>query len=159
MGMKDKIWDVLPKLKKIREEKERRRKEQERAARIEDLFKILHRVGDVELPIPNLFAKTMLERHFGGLENINIGDDEQLMTIVWFLKHQNRIEIASLSREAILREVRQMMTEVPASHVNQYRQCVEEIFLAIQKKMLVDQQAILQEVIRILEDGEKSSSA
>ena len=153
MSSKDKIWDILPRLKKIREEKERRKQQQMRAARIDDLFRVLHRVGDVELPIPNLFAKTQMDRYFGGLENANIMDDRHLATVVWILKNQNRIEIGSLTREQIDTEVNRMMTTMPASHLVQYRQCVEEIFLALQKKTLVDQKAILEEALRILEDG------
>jgi len=153
MSVKDKIWDVLPRLKKIREEKERLRQQRASLARIEDLFKVMHRVGDVELPIPNLFAKTMLEKHFGGIDHIDINDPEHLAAVVWYLKNQQRVEIASLPLEQIQEEIHRLMVEMPLSHVQQYQRCIIEIFDALQKKTLVDEQKILEEALRILDGG------
>jgi len=159
----DKIWDAIKRLGEIRRKKEQIKKKQrllrERATRIDDLLKVMHQVGEVKLPIPNLFSYTQLEKYFDGIENIDLNQSRHVAAVAWFLEHQDDIRIASLPRHEIEKYIDLKMSHIPVSQLSEYVICIEEIFLAIKKKSISHERKILEDVLRMLEaDGEKSSS-
>lgn len=151
-------WEVLERLKKIREEKRRLKEEErlrgDRSRRMEDLLITLHRVGKVELPIPNLFAHSQMEKYFGGLERIDLANEQHVGAIVWFLKNQDDIAIANYSRAEVIDKIHQEMRAIPLDRLQEYIICIEEIFLAIKKKSILSERSILQQALEILEKKE-----
>jgi len=144
-----KIWDVLPKLKKIREMKEawkNRRREQ----RLADLFRKVHTYKDVTINIPNLFAVAEMEAQFGAMDEINLDDVNQLCTIVVLLDNQHDPDFARLSpdqREALVIKFKQT---TPAGMLENYAVAVHEVFWALKKNSIWKQRQILEQTAAIL---------
>ena len=156
-------WKIFDRLKEIREEKERLRNEKNllrnRADRIEDLLKTMHRVGKVELPIPNLFAHTQMDKYFNGMEKIDLANEKHVGAIIWFLKNQDNVEIASFSKDEIDKRIHSQMIDIPLDQLQDYIICIEEIFLAIKKKSIRSEKQVLEQALSILEDRKKDPGA
>ena len=152
-------WKIFDRLKEIREEKERSKNEKnllrDRANRIEDLLKTMHRVGKIELPIPNLFAHTQMDKYFGSMEKIDLANEKHVGAIIWFLKNQNNVEIASLSPDEIDRHIHSLMIGIPLEQLQDYVICIEEIFLTIKKKSIRSEKQVLEQALSILEERKK----
>lgn len=156
-------WKIFDRLKEIREEKERLRNEKnllrDRADRIEDLLKTMHRVGKIELPIPNLFAHTQMDKYFGSMGEIDLAIEKHVGAIIWFLKNQDNVEIASFSKDEIDKRIHSQMIDIPLDQLQDYIICIEEIFLAIKKKSIRSEKQVLEQALSILEDRKKDPGA
>ncbi len=145
--MKKAIFDIFDRLKQVRRDKEsyyqEQRQAEEQAGRIEDLMVRFHRVGEIQLPLPNLFAKAQMDAYFGSWDNIDLQNDRHLTAMIFFLENCRNKEIDAWSREQLDAAISERMTDIALHEKDAYVSCIEEIFLAIKKNSIRHQRDLL----------------
>jgi len=159
-AFKDVPKHVLDALAGIREKKQQFFAKRRRKVLLADLLKITHRVGKVELPFPNAFAFTQLERYFDDLARVNLNKVEHVCAMVWFLKNSKNKLIANYTHEMLQEQVHLTMIDFPMAMLSDYQLCIQEIFWALEKKSLRTQKDLLNEIRAMLDSvGANPSSA
>jgi hypothetical protein len=149
-----KVLGLLDKFKKLREEKARwlaeKRAAKYRRVNIEDLTRQMHRVGKIELPFPTLFAYDQIEKYFGDLEKIDLSKAQHVAAVVFFLKNGSRAEIAGWHKTQLESAISKQMTCIKAHELVEYVECINQIFLALQKKTLRMQRQMLEKLLQTI---------
>lgn len=151
--------DFFDKLEKARSvyQKHRATKEAEqlaksRQSRVEDLYQVVHQVGDVSLPIPSLFAMQWLATRLGGLESLDLSNMDQLCAIIWILENQDRPGyVNKLSSEQIQIKIDERASQIPAVQKERYIACISDMLTVIKKNSLAQQENILESVLELLD--------
>ncbi len=145
------IFSAIKDLKKIQQDKlklrEKQRLQKESANRIEDLFVRMHKVGNISLEIPNLFAQTQLERYFKEIGDIDLNNPKHLAACIYFFNNQTDITIAQMSHSEIDEKIQQEMVKIPLEQLDEYIYCVYEIMAAIKKKTVKSQVQMLEDLL------------
>ena len=138
---------------KIREQLAEKRIDRDRRTRLQDLFNKVHKVGPVKIPIPNLFALDWMEKHFNGLDNIDLNDMFSIAAIAWICENQEKdaaMAVLTMDKEATSQAISLKMTEISAGEQPYYIAAVDEIFRTIKKNLIQHQKAILEEAKALL---------
>ena len=142
------VRQVIEKLKQLKEKKRRKQSRQ----RIDQLFeKFYHFDREVKIPYPNLYAHAQIEKHFGGLENIDFENDEHLGWLLFILRNQENDILEQYGPQEKEKAVQKILQEIPLNQRERYQRALFEMFIALKKNSLRIQREILQETLEILQ--------
>lgn len=136
--------------KKIREQKKQ-------IARMQDLYKKVHTVEQVTLPIMNAFAWDLLDKYFNPFENLDFTKSEDLGVFVYVIENQLDEGLIDISKEDLRILGIHRLMQIPQHCYSQYMQCIEEILTMIKKKAS-DQMTDLMSMLQKFQDGDPSAS-
>lgn len=141
------IWDAIEKLNKVKQDKQawfkQRRLQAGQSARVEDLVRKFHQVGKISLPYPTVFADDMIKSYFGDYDKINLNENKHLAALVFFLRNGGTAEIASLPKPELEARIDATMAEIRLDERDDYIYCISDLYLALKKKSVLDQKAVL----------------
>lgn len=150
----EKLWQALDRLDQIKKDKLRDLRERSarrtRALNVEDLTRRFHELGSVRVPYPTLFAKVQIERHYGGMEKIDLSRDDHVAGVLWFFENGENPEIADWPREKIEAAIARRMVGMSLAQVPEYAEAVIQIMLAIKKKSNADARRVLETIQTLL---------
>lgn len=149
------IFDVLPKLKKIRQKKLDRLKAK---TRIDCLFEKFYAYNpDIKVPYPNLFADTLIRQRFG--DSWELGNVKTVIEIMYILNNQDDPDIAHQTPIERENAVNKFMIGIPAEAADLYQRAIMEMFSALKKNSNLQILGLLEKTKEILDRGmEKENS-
>ena len=144
----NRIGEVLAELKE-------RRKRKKAAAgsdiRINDLFeKLYHYDKEIAIPIPNLYAYSIIEAEFGGLEKVDFDDNAHIAKLLFILRNQDIDEIEYLTGDEKAAKIREIQRGIPLQQKERYKQALYELFIALKKNSNRWEREILTQTLDIL---------
>lgn len=148
------IWDKIAQLKDVRKKKEeyyrQKRIAKDRALQVDDLVRRFHRVGKVELPFPSLFTQEQLKKYFGDLEKIDLSNAAHVAAVVFFLEHSDDVSIMRMTHTELEEAIMARMSKIPFEQLNEYIECITQLFLAIKKKSTQYQISMLENLLKTM---------
>ena len=152
--MDTKILEYMERFKAIKDKKLswlRRRPDGHREVELADLTRRLHQVGKVSLPMPTLFSLNMMERFFSGIEKIDLQNNFHVAAVRFFLNNGMNAPLAEMSAKDLERAIYREMGDIPLAQLPETVECINQIFLAIQKKTVEQQKQKLEHLLETLQ--------
>lgn len=133
MKIPDNVKRIIDRVFESRKSSEKKRL-QEKQARSKDLWKKVHSVEKISVPIPNLFALNQIEEHLGDLTEATINDLPKFSELLWILKNQDNPTVLVMTPAEREYEIKTFQMSISASDLANYQIAVTEIFEAMAKK-------------------------
>lgn len=144
----NRIGDVLATLKERRKNK---KAVQGAETRVDDLFeKFYHYDKKIAIPLPNLYAHTLIEKEFKGMENIDFEKDEHIGRVLFILNNQDNDKAEFLTSEQKDAQIRDILRAIPYHAKEKYQQALYEMFIALKKNSTRRQKDILMQALEII---------
>lgn len=144
----NRIAEVLAELK------ERRQKKKAAAGsdiRINDLFEKLYRYDKkIVIPIPNLYAYSIIETEFGGLEKVDFDNNTHIAKLLFILRNQDVDEMEFLTDAEKEAKIREIQRGIPLQQKERYKQALYELFIALKKNSIRWERETLIQTLDIL---------
>jgi hypothetical protein len=153
-----KILEMLPRFKKIRESVAEWYGTRKKDKRLSDLFvKIHHFNKDVQVPIPNVYAISEIDRLYGSIEKVDFNNPKHLAEVLVILENQQDPKFDFLPEQE-RQELRvKRMQAIPMAQVQNYVLAIRETFYGLKKNGIQKEREILEQTLALL-DGAKLSS-
>lgn len=136
-------------IEKKRRQKEQQRLERDQKIRLEDLERKLHRVGNVSVPFPSVYALKWLDTNISPLDDLDVQNIYHLGAIIFILENQSNVdELALMDKEAIDHAVNRLLSEISVADHYKYMLCVTETLHVIKKKFVSETREILERELR-----------
>lgn len=146
----NRIGDVLATLKARRKNKKAARGSE---SRVNDLFeKFYHYDKKIAIPLPNLYAHTLIETEFKGMENIDFEKDEHIGKVLFILNNQDNDKPEYLTNEQKDVQIRDILRGIPLHAKEKYQQALYEMFIALKKNSNRRQKDILMQALEIIQN-------
>lgn len=131
-----KLFEAMNKaVKQKSDERKKKKFLKDKQTRIEDLYKITHKVKDVVLPYPNALVYDVMNNYFDGIENMDPEKNIDVGVMVWLLENQKDATIIDLEKEIIRKNGAEVLTKIPQDSIINYIICIDELFEAVKKKV------------------------
>lgn len=156
------IRSALDKAKALWEKQQQKRRERqlakESAVRLGELEARFHRVDNVVLPFPTLYALQWLDAYIAPIDDIDINNLRHFGAVVFILEHQDKVdELAKMDKAAIQRAIDRQLSEIGTEAHFKYILCIQEILYAVKKNYINEMSSLLQKQKSFLENLLNSS--
>lgn len=132
-------------IERKRRQQEQQRLERDQSIRLEDLERKLHRVGDVSVPFPSVYALKWLDANIAPLDDLDVQNIYHLGAIIFILENQANVdELALMDKEAIDHAINRLLSEISVAQHYKYMLCVTEMLHVIKKKFVTETRDILE---------------
>lgn len=146
------FMDGLPEMwQDYKNARHQRRAAKYREVSVADLTARFHAVGKYSLPIPTLLSNHLIEKYFGGYDNIDLSQPQHLAAVICFYENGSKPEFGSMNREQLDAEIAKRMATISTAQQSEcYIECITQINLALQKKNLQHPQQMLEQMLQML---------
>lgn len=156
------IKSALGKARALWEKQKQKRREQrlakESTVRLGELEARFHRVDNVILPFPTLYALQWLDAYVAPIDDIDINDLRHFGAVVFILENQDKVdELARMDRAAIQHAIDRQLAEIDTNAHFKYMLCIQEILYAVKKNYINEMSSFLQQQKTLLENLLNSS--